>query len=117
MTLMKFAAGGALTLAAIAAAAGLAQAKPRPAPPFRPTLVLYAGPNFVGEARVLHGSIPRLVDIQFNDRASSLRATGRWQVCTNPYYSGRCAVVRGGYAGLGGLQMSDKISSARYVGP
>lgn len=117
MTFLKIAAAGALALAAIAGVAGIAQAKPRPAPPFRPELVMYAGPNYVGEFRVLRGSVPRLVDIQFNDRASSLRATGRWEVCTNPYYTGRCAVVRGGYPGLGGLQMSDKISSVRYVGP
>ncbi|MDQ0464528.1 hypothetical protein QO010_002309 [Caulobacter ginsengisoli] len=113
MKLLKIAAIGALALTV----AGVAQAKPKRAPVFRPQLVLYAGPNFVGEFRILRASVPRLVDIQFNDRASSLRATGRWQVCTNPYYAGRCAVVRGGYGGLGGIQMSDKISSVRYIGP
>ncbi len=114
MKLLKIAAIGALTLAVAGAAVAAPARRP---PPFRPQLVLFAGPNFVGEYRVLRGAVPRLVDVQFNDRASSLRATGRWLVCTNPYYSGRCVEVRGGYPGLGGVQMSDKISSVRYIGP
>lgn len=114
MKLLKIAAIGALTLAVAGAAMA---APPRRPAPFRPQLVLYAGPNYVGEYRVLRGNVPRLVDVQFNDRTSSLRATGRWQVCTNPYYTGRCVQVRGGYAGLGGIRMSDKISSVRYIGP
>lgn len=114
MKFLKIAAVCGLTLAVAGAALA---APPRKPTPFRPQLVLYAGPNYVGEYRILRGSVPRLVDVRFNDRASSLRATGRWEVCTNPYYSGRCAVVRGGYPGLGGLKMSDKISSVRYIGP
>lgn len=114
MKLWKIAAAGAVTMAVAGSAVA---APPRKPAPFRPQLVLYAGPNFVGEYRIVRGSVPRLVDIQFNDRASSLRATGRWQVCTNPYYTGRCVVVRGAYGGLGGVQMSDKISSVRYIGP
>jgi hypothetical protein len=115
MKLLKIVAIGALTLAV----AGAAQARPprRPMPVFQAQLALYEGPNFVGDYRIVRGSVPRMVAIGFNDRASSLRATGQWQVCSNPNYTGRCFVVRGGYAGLGGLQLSDKISSVRYVGP
>lgn len=53
----------------------------------------------------------------FNDRASSaIVERGRWEVCEDARFSGRCVVLRPGqYPSLAAMGMSNNISSVRPV--
>ena len=53
----------------------------------------------------------------FNDRASSVVVErGRWEVCSDARFEGRCVVLRrGSYDSLSGLGLDDRISSVRQV--
>ncbi len=53
----------------------------------------------------------------FNDRASSVVVDrGRWEVCEDARFGGRCAVLRrGSYDSLQRLGLNDRISSVRPV--
>ena len=53
----------------------------------------------------------------FNDRASSAVVNrGRWEVCENARFQGRCTVLRpGSYESLSGMGMNNRISSVRPV--
>ena len=54
----------------------------------------------------------------FNDRVSSVVVLrGRWEVCSDPRFSGQCVVLRPGrYESLDAMGMDDRASSARQVG-
>lgn len=79
-------------------------------------VTLYTHDNFNGRAVTVQGVTPNLSQFGFNDRASSMViASGRWEVCVDDDFRGRCAVFeRGEYARLSGL--NDQISSLREVG-
>jgi len=53
----------------------------------------------------------------FNDRASSVVVDGgRWEVCEDARFAGRCAILhRGSYDALTGMGLNDRASSARPV--
>lgn len=53
----------------------------------------------------------------FNDRASSAIVTsGRWEVCEDAAFAGRCMVLRAGqYPSLGAMGLNDRVSSVRPV--
>ena len=53
----------------------------------------------------------------FNDRASSAEvATGRWEVCEDSRFHGRCIVLRQGrYPSLVAMGLNDRVSSVRLV--
>jgi hypothetical protein len=55
----------------------------------------------------------------FNDRASSVIVrSGRWELCDNARFGGRCVVLRPGrYASLSAMGMNDRVSSVRRAGP
>jgi hypothetical protein len=52
-----------------------------------------------------------------NDKASSVRLRGRWLLCTDGDFRGRCTEVSGDVRDLNRLGLNDAISSARYLGP
>jgi hypothetical protein len=52
-----------------------------------------------------------------NDKASSVRLRGRWLLCTDGDFRGRCTEVSGDIRDLNRLGLNDAISSARYLGP
>ena len=52
-----------------------------------------------------------------NDKASSVRLRGRWLLCSNGDYLGRCQEATGDIRNLNVLGLNDSISSARYLGP
>lgn len=54
----------------------------------------------------------------FSDRASSaVVLNGRWEVCSDARFSGRCVILRPGrYESLAAMGMNDRASSARLVG-
>ena len=79
-------------------------------------LTLYTDINFNGRAVTVQGDARDLVQIGFNDRASSMViGSGRWEICVDADFRGRCQIFeRGEYARLDGW--NDNISSVREVG-
>ena len=73
----------------------------------------FAGRHFTSEKRI--GDFNRY---GFNDRASSVVVTGgRWEVCEDARFEGRCVVLRPGrYASLAAMGLNDRVSSVRSVG-
>lgn len=78
-------------------------------------VTLYTDDHFNGRAVTVQGATPDLARFGFNDRASSMViSSGRWELCVDADFRGRCAVFeRGEYARLDGL--NDQISSLREV--
>ncbi|MDQ2736078.1 MAG: beta/gamma crystallin family protein [Pseudomonadota bacterium] len=54
----------------------------------------------------------------FNDRASSVIVrSGRWELCEDARFGGRCVVLRPGrYGSLRAIGMNDRVSSVRRAG-
>ena len=76
--------------------------------------VLYSSTYFSGNFLTVRHNIPDLRRYGFNDRADSLHARGRWQICSETHYRGRCATVRGSDPYLG--RLTGRVSSIRYIG-
>lgn len=78
-------------------------------------ITLYSGPDFKGRSVTLHKQATNFEMFGFNDRVSSLRVRrGKWELCTDSDYRGRCRVFEpGDYASLG--RGNDAFSSARPV--
>jgi hypothetical protein len=81
-------------------------------------IALYQDDNFRGRSYTTNHSVSNLNDIGFNDRASSVVIRGgRWQVCENAYFGGRCeALGPGEYPSLRPFGLNDRISSVRALG-
>ena len=76
--------------------------------------VLYSGRYYSGHYMTVRQNIPDLSRYGFNDRADSLHARGRWQICSKTRYRGVCVTVRGSDPHLG--RLTGRVSSIRYVG-
>ena len=78
-------------------------------------ITFYEGEGFHGRNFTADGAIRNLDRTGFNDRASSAVVDhGRWQVCEDAYFKGRCKVLRPGeYASLRHMGLNNKISSMR----
>jgi hypothetical protein len=81
-------------------------------PPSR-RLRLFSQPHFRGQRVTLWRSTPNLFHFGLNGRARSLQASGRWQLCTQTGYHGRCVTVRSNRAALASV-MRD-VQSARLL--
>lgn len=79
-------------------------------------ITLYTHDNFGGPAISVRDQVTDLSSEGFNDRASSVRVrSGRWQLCENANFDGRCIVLGPGeYRKLEGF--NDVLSSLREVG-
>jgi uncharacterized protein YcfJ len=84
-----------------------------------PQITLYDKENFQGRTFNAGSDIVSLQRFDFNDKTSSLAVTGgRWEVCEDSAFHGRCIVVRPGrYATLHGSGLDNRISSVRLVQP
>ena len=91
----------ALTLLALATQAG-AQA------------VFFEHDGFRGRSFSTEHQIRNLAREGFNDRASSVQILGgRWEVCEDARFRGRCMVLRPGrYPSLSSMGMNDRLSTA-----
>ena len=100
-------------IALAAAAAGIALALPAAA-----QVVFYEHDGFGGRSFEADRPIPNFARYGFNDRASSVVVlSGRWEMCTDAGFGGRCVVVRPGrYPSLNDLGLNDRMSSVRPVG-
>ena len=76
---------------------------------------LFGNANFEGVAFGSTRDVSNLGPTNYNDKVSSVIVhAGRWELCSDGEYSGRCIVVGPGrYASLGG--MNNQISSLRRV--
>jgi Beta/Gamma crystallin len=75
--------------------------------------VLYDGMSFAGGSFAVNGPLANLDRTGFNDRAQSLIVfDGRWELCTDAGFAGRCIVYGPGrYGTLGSL--TNQVSSIR----
>jgi uncharacterized protein YcfJ len=80
-------------------------------------VTFYEGDGFRGRAFTVDNVVPNFAPLGFNDRArSAIVDRGRWQVCEDSDFRGRCVILRpGSYESLAGMDMSRKISSVRPV--
>ena len=80
-------------------------------------ITFYEGEGFRGRAFTTDKQVGNFERFGFNDRASSaVVERGRWEVCEDARFQGRCVVLRrGSYDSLRGLGMNDRISSVRPV--
>lgn len=80
-----------------------------------PSLRLYADTGFAGDSRRVDRGVENLAGLQFNDRARSMIAEGRWEVCLDARHAGDCRVVQGRVSDMG--DWNARVSSVRYLGP
>jgi len=80
-------------------------------------ITLYEHDGFRGQAITLDRRAGDLVRQGFNDRASSIVVErGRWEVCEDARFQGRCVVLRrGSYDSMQPFGMNDRVSSIRPV--
>ena len=81
-------------------------------------ITFYEGEGFHGRAFRATGTVQNLARVGFNDRASSVVVDhGKWEVCSDARFEGRCVMLRpGSYDSLNRLGMDNRISSVRPVG-
>jgi len=80
-------------------------------------VTFYESEEFGGRSFTTERQIGNLERLGFNDRASSVIVTGgRWEVCEDERFSGRCIVLRPGrYESLAELGLNNRVSSVRAV--
>lgn len=80
-------------------------------------VTLYAQDNFRGRYFSVQRQVANLASYGFNDRASSVDVTsGRWEVCEDNRFNGRCVVLRQGrYPSLAAMGLNDRVSSVRVI--
>jgi uncharacterized protein YcfJ len=80
-------------------------------------VTFYEGENFRGRAFTADRPVGNLERFGFNDRASSaIVERGRWEVCDDRRFQGRCVVLRrGNYPTLDSLGLGNRISSVRPI--
>ncbi|MFZ6758562.1 beta/gamma crystallin-related protein [Undibacterium sp. Ji50W] len=78
-------------------------------------ITFYEGEGFRGRTFNVNGQQSNFRNSGFNDLASSVVVTsGRWEVCDDANFGGRCMVLRqGSYDTLSGMGMNNRISSVR----
>ena len=82
-------------------------------------VTFYEGEGFQGGAFRADSTIPNFAPLGFNDRASSaVVERGRWEVCEDSGFRGRCVILRSGnYPSLGPIGMDKRVSSVRPAAP
>lgn len=80
----------------------------------RSSMTVYENSNFRGASREFTSEDRNLGRTPFNDRISSIRVQGQWEVCTDAEFRGRCRIIDGDVRNLSG-GFNDSISSVRPV--
>jgi uncharacterized protein YcfJ len=80
-------------------------------------VTFYEAEGFRGRAFTANAQVADFARKGYNDRASSVVVdSGRWEMCQDARFAGRCIVLRPGrYESLAALGMNDNISSVRPV--
>lgn len=78
---------------------------------------LYLNKNYRGAGRTFTNDVPDLARYGFaNSVSSAYVRSGAWQLCSRPYYSGRCVTLRSAAApNLARMGINDKVRSLRRV--
>ena len=79
----------------------------------RTSITVYEDSNYRGRSMTFNGEVSNLDRTGMNDRISSMRLRGRWEVCTDAYFRGSCRVINGDERNLGSSGFNDRISSLR----
>lgn len=81
-------------------------------------IVLYEHADFGGRSFRAYGQTNNLVNVNFNDLASSVVVrSGSWQLCGDADFRGQCITLSpGSYASLGEMGLNDRVSSVRPSG-
>jgi uncharacterized protein YcfJ len=81
-------------------------------------VTFYEGEGYSGRSFTADRPVGNFERFGFNDRASSaVVREGRWEVCEDARFEGRCAVLRpGDYGNLAAMGLGNRISSVRPVG-
>ena len=81
-------------------------------------ITLYESEEFRGRSMNVQSQVQNLEATGFNDRVSSVViGRGRYEVCEDAYFQGRCVVLRSGrYDSLASIGLNNQISSVRAVG-
>ena len=81
-------------------------------------ITFYEGEGFRGRTFATAKQVENFQRYGFNDRASSVIVDrGRWEVCEDTQFQGRCTILRrGNYESLSAMGMNDRISSMRPAG-
>jgi len=81
-------------------------------------LTFYEHDGFQGRSFSTNRQIADFQRAGFNDEASSVIVDrGRWEVCEDAQFSGRCFILQPGqYPSLGSIGLNDRISSVRPAG-
>lgn len=80
-------------------------------------VTFYEAEGFRGRTFSTNKPVNNFARFGFNDRASSVVVEGgRWEVCEDRRFQGRCTVLqRGSYDSLRGMGLENRVSSARQV--
>lgn len=81
----------------------------------RGSITVYADAIYRGASETFNREVPDLRDSGMNDRISSIRLQGAWEVCTDAYFRGQCEVIREDTWNLQNSGLNDRISSMRPV--
>ena len=92
----------------------LAAALTMAAPAFA-QITFYEDEGFRGRVHTTNGALDNFAGWGFNGRASSVVVEkGRWEVCEDVGFRGRCTVLRtGSYEQLSSMGLNDRLSSVR----
>jgi hypothetical protein len=80
-------------------------------------IILYEHDNYNGRSLRFSSQENNLVDMNFNDKASSAEVrNGSWQLCNDSEFRGHCITLSPGrYPSLGDMDMNDRVSSLRPI--
>lgn len=77
-------------------------------------VVLFDQAGLTGEAVQIDSEVRSLSDARFNDKASSIQVLGgRWEVCSDGNFGGKCTIIRNDVFDLQSLGLNNNISSIR----
>ena len=79
----------------------------------------YEYENFTGPSYIATRAIPNVDRVGFKGRAASVVVVGgRWEICEDLHFAGRCVVFRPGrYPSFRALGVSEYISALRELSP
>lgn len=77
------------------------------------SITVFADAMYRGASESFSREIPDLRNSGLNDRISSIRIRGAWEVCTDAWFRGQCEVIREDVWNLEQRRLNDRISSMR----
>lgn len=84
----------------------------------RPTIIVYAGTVWRGEWRAISADVADLARLGMNDRVRSIELgpeSGRWEMCSNIRFGGRCVVLTTSVPDTGAFGLANDVSSVRRL--